>query len=112
MDAQSRRFGVPAQVSERMTMRARTYAAVRLDQVGAGRCLGVLMLEDERPLPSGSSEAGTSSLTEVAITTSLNPTVTARLALLLEDLGEVRCDAWRQYRHDLALGTVRGNARL
>ena len=111
VETQSRRFGVPVEVSEGMTMRARTYAAVRLDQAGAGRCLGVLVFEDMRPLPGGGSEAGTSSLTEAAITSLLNDTVAARVALLLEQAGEIRCDAWEQYRQDLALGPVRGIAR-
>jgi len=111
VEDQQRRFGVPVEVSQGMTMRARTYAAVRLDQVGAGRCLGVLVFEDVRPLPSGSSEAGASPLTEAAITGLLNETVAARIALLLEQTGEIKCDAWAQYRQDLALGPARGGAR-
>lgn len=92
-------------------MRARTYAAVRLDQLGAGRCLGVLVFEDMRPLPGVASDVGTSSLTEAAINSLLNDAVAARIALLLEQAGEIRCDAWEQYRQDLALGPVQDIAR-
>jgi 8-oxo-dGTP pyrophosphatase MutT (NUDIX family) len=111
VEDQQRRFGVPVEVSEGMTMRARTYAAVRLDQVGAGRCLGVLVFEDVRPLPSGGSEAGTSRLTEAVITSLVDETVAARIVLLLEQAIEIKCDVWARYRQVLALGPGRGAAR-
>jgi 8-oxo-dGTP pyrophosphatase MutT (NUDIX family) len=108
VEAQRRRFEVPAEVSQGMTMRARTYAAVRLGS--AGRCLGVLVFEDVRSLPGGGNEVPTSPLTEAAVTAALNAKLGERLALLLEESGEVKCDAWGRYRRALALGSVRGIA--
>ena len=77
---------------------------IRLD--GGGRCLGVLLLEDLRPLPGADSTASTTSLTERSALEAVTKELGARLATLLEDSGGVACDTWESYRRGLAVGNA------
>ena len=102
IEQQRRVFGVSQDVAANLTMRTRTYGGVRVDL--GGRCLGVLLFEDLRPLPgSENSHLGTSP-TQDAVFKAFTEELGTRLAALLEESGAVACDTWEPYRRALALG--------
>lgn len=106
LEAQRRSFKMPFDVSATMTMRSRTYAAQRID--AEDRALGVVVVEDVRPLPERAAEEGVSqagnvsSLSDAAVAVALPPDVGRRLAILLEQTSNIDCAEWREHRTAIA----------
>ncbi|MCW2601297.1 MAG: hypothetical protein JWM02_3126 [Frankiales bacterium] len=100
LDAQER-LGLPRHEAEALTLRARTYGAVRIDS--GGHSLGVIVFEDTRGRNDESAlGAGSNAFKESVVEAHLDAATGARLAALLIACQAVPCEDWSRVRVALA----------